>query len=184
MLKDSTKSAAALLNGRRCYASAAGVIHYHAPSGKDVETVGWSMDPRVVLFEYKFGFVLRKRQYELTKELEGAARRGHSRCNQMIMGAGKTTVIGPLLAMMLAGTRPEGTAGEHSSGRLVIQCVPAALLAMSIGVMRSTFSTVISKDVLTLKFKRGDTDDKAAEALHRKIAAAQVDKSIICTTPG
>ena len=184
MLKDSTKSAAGLLNGRRCYATATGAVDYHGPLGKDIQTTKWSLDPRVVLFEYKFGFILRKRQYELTNELEEAAHRGHSRCNQMIMGAGKTTVIGPLLAMMLSGSKPEGPLGEHSTGRLVIQCVPAALLAMSIDVMRSTFSTIISKDVLTLTFKRSDTDDTAAEALHQKICSAKGNKSIICTTPG
>ena len=93
------------------------------------------------------------------------------------MGAGKTTVIGPLLAMMLSGSTPAGPLGEHSTGRLVIQCVPAALLAMSIDVMRSTFSTVISKDVLTLKFKRSDTDDAAAEALQQKICSAKINKA-------
>jgi hypothetical protein len=91
MLKDSTKSAAGLLNGRRCYASMGGVTHYRGPLGNDIQTEKWSLDPRVLLFEYKFGFILRGRQYELTKELEGAAQLGQSRCNQMIMGAGKTT---------------------------------------------------------------------------------------------
>ena len=144
MLKDSTKSAAGLLNGRRCYASAGGATHYRGPLGQEIQTEKWSLDPRVLLFEYKFGFILRGRQYELTKELEGAAQLGESRCNQMIMGAGKTTVIGPLLAMMLSGTKPAGD--NNSIGRLVIQCVPGALLAMSIDVMRSTFSTVISSN--------------------------------------
>lgn len=42
---------------------------------------------------------------------------GSSHCEQMIMGGGKTTVVGPLLALLLA-----------DGASLVIQVVPAALL--------------------------------------------------------
>ena len=44
---------------------------------------------------------------------------------------------------------------------------PRCTFGMGIDVMRSTFSTV-GKDVLTLEFKRGDTDDAAA-GLQQKI---------------
>ena len=185
MLTDSTKSVAGLLAGKRCHARDAGSFRYRAPSGKVVRTNTWALDPRIIVFEYRFGYMLRKRQYELTRELEGAALQGGSRCNQMIMGAGKTTVIGPLLAMMLSGASPvsETPKQKGSAGLLVMQCVPGALLAMSIDVMRTTFSTVVSKDVLTLKFKRGDSDSKATMKLQSKVEGAQENRSIICTTP-
>ena len=52
----------------------------------------------------------------------------------MIMGGGKTTVITPLLALLLADPT-----------RLVVQCVPAALLEMSRAITRATFSSVVLK---------------------------------------
>ena len=63
-----------------------------------------------------------------------------SRVEQMIMGAGKTTVIGPMLALMLAD-------GET----LVTQVCPDALLEMTRSVMRGCFSSVVSKRVYTLQ---------------------------------
>ena len=46
--------------------------------------------------------------------------KGESHCEQMIMGGGKTTVVGPLLALLL---------GDGKT--LVMQVVPAALLEFS-----------------------------------------------------
>ncbi len=57
---------------------------------------------------------------------------GQSVVKQMIMGAGKTTVVGPLLALMLADGK-----------QLVTQVVPHALLEFSRSVMRSTFSCIV-----------------------------------------
>lgn len=62
---------------------------------------------------------------------------------QMIMGAGKTTVVGPLLALML---------GDGKS--LVAQVVPPALLEFSRSIMRSTFSSIMHKRVYTLHCER------------------------------
>ena len=73
MLRDSTKTAAALLSAKRCYAHTGGAMQYRGPLGRDIQTEKWSLDPRVLLFEYKTGYLIRKRQYELTKELQGAA---------------------------------------------------------------------------------------------------------------
>eukprot|EP00962_Isochrysis_galbana_P053094 scaffold24532_cov67-Isochrysis_galbana.AAC.1 len=56
------------------------------------------------------------------------------------MGGGKTTVITPLLALFLADGR-----------RLVVQCVPAALLDMSRAVMRAAFASVTRKAVYTFQ---------------------------------
>lgn len=93
----------------------------------------------------------------------------------MIMGAGKTTVIAPLLAVILA---------DGSS--LVMQIMPDALLVMSHGVMKSIFSTLLGKKVFTFKFVRGETCSTAAkaEALYQKFELARGEQAIVCTTPG
>ena len=53
---------------------------------------------------------------------------------QMIMGQGKTTVVCPLLVLLLANGQ-----------QLVVLVVPSALLDMSRRVLRSTFASVLTK---------------------------------------
>ena len=62
---------------------------------------------------------------------------------QMIMGAGKTTVVGPLLALMLGDGK-----------QLVVQVVPKPLLEFSRSVMRERFSAIIQKPIYTFHFDR------------------------------
>ena len=64
----------------------------------------------------------------------GGALGGESQCRQMIMGAGKTTVIAPLLCLMLADGR-----------RSVVQVVPGALLDMSREVLWGCFTAALVK---------------------------------------
>ena len=59
-----------------------------------------SYDPRLLVFEFTHDLVLRKSQVELIDEFMLAATKGDSRVTQMIMGAGKTTVVAPLLALL------------------------------------------------------------------------------------
>ena len=59
------------------------------------------------------------------------------------MGAGKTTVICPLLGLLLAN-------GQS----LVTLVVPSALLEMSRSVLRACFSNVITKRVYSFHFDR------------------------------
>lgn len=54
----------------------------------------FAYDPRFLVFEYMFQYMLRKRQVEMTKDYLEKFDRKESSCQQMIMGAGKTTVIG------------------------------------------------------------------------------------------
>ena len=61
----------------------------------------------------------------------------------MIMGAGKTTVVGPLLAMLLA-----------DSSTLIMEVVPPALLDFSAGVLREKFGSAVRKPVFTFSFDR------------------------------
>ena len=75
-------------------------------------------DPRFLVFEFIHNVMLRDQQVELVQEFMSAVsdpKRG-STCQQLIMGAGKTTVVCPLLALMLA-----------DSQRLVMQVLSRSL---------------------------------------------------------
>ena len=67
---------------------------------------------------------------QLLRKLVPGARAGRSLCHQMLMGEGKTTVISPLLALLLA-----------DGAQLLMQIVPAPLLAFSLGVLRAVFGS-------------------------------------------
>ena len=58
-------------------------------------------DPRLLVFEFSTGFVLRAQQVELVGKLVSSTLAGGSVCHQMLMGEGKTTVVSPLLALLL-----------------------------------------------------------------------------------
>jgi hypothetical protein len=81
-------------------------------------------DPRFLTFEFHKGWLLKPQQAALlttfidaVDETLGEGKAKSSLCHQMIMGAGKTAVIAPMLAITLA-----------RDDRLVIQVVPQALV--------------------------------------------------------
>ena len=90
-------------------------------------------------------------------------------CHQMIMGAGKTTVVAPLLALLLADGKT-----------LTMQAVPHALLEMSRNVMREKFSAVVRKPVFTFYFDRFMSIDSA---LYRKISKSREMKAVVIASP-
>ena len=98
-----------------------------------------------------------------------AAGDGQSLCHQMIMGAGKTTVVGPVLALLL---------GDGNS--LITQVVPNQLLDMSRGVMREKFSAVIQKAVYTFIFERSAV---ISTILYNKLVKARDSRAVVCSTP-
>ena len=121
-------------------------------------------DPRFLVFEFTWNLVLRSRQVALVRDiLEATARGGGGACvKQMLMGGGKTTVVSPLLCLMLG-----------DGARLVLQVVPPALLEFSRGVMRSTFNSVITKPVVTLDVDRNTlVDARTVEKLRGAIASS------------
>lgn len=126
-------------------------------------------DPRFLVFEFTYNMVLRGQQYQLILKFMDAARQGKSLCHQMIMGAGKTTVVGPLLALLL---------GDGQT--LITQVVPGALLEMSRSVMREKFSAVIHKSVFTFNF---DRKTPVTEELRRKLQKARDTSAVVCSTP-
>ena len=115
--------------------------------------------------------MLRARQVQLVRDiLQATARGGGGACvKQMLMGGGKTTVVSPLLCLMLG-----------DGARLVLQVVPPALLEFSRGVMRSTFNSVITKPVVTLDVDRNTlVDARTVEKLRGAIAS----RGVVIATP-
>ena len=60
-----------------------------------------SYDPRFLVFEFTSNIMLRNSQIKLVRRFIDAYHQGGSLCHQLIMGAGKTTVIAPMLALIL-----------------------------------------------------------------------------------
>ena len=129
-----------------------------------------AFDPRFLIFEFTWNLVLRKRQRELILEMFHSVSTGKSAIvKQMIMGAGKTTVVGPLLGLMLA-----------NGSNLIVQVVPPALLDFTRTVLRSTFSSVLRKQIFTFVCDRSDEVD--SELLSKFVHATQ-SRGIVVTTP-
>jgi len=126
-------------------------------------------DPRFLLFEFTWSILLRKSQVEIVNEYLDNLRNGVSTVKQMLMGAGKTTIVCPLLALML---------GDGDT--LVVQVVPPALLELSRAVMRSTFSSIMHKRIFTLNF---DRSTEASPTIYKKLASSIQTKGVVITTP-
>ena len=126
-------------------------------------------DPRFLVFEFTWNILLRKSQVTMVREFAGNIRAGKSIVKQMIMGAGKTTVVAPLLTLML---------GDGKS--LVMEVVPPALLEFSRSVMRSTFSSIMYKRVFTFSF---DRSSEPSQAMLDKIHAAVLNSGVVISTP-
>jgi len=86
-------------------------------------------DPSYLVFEFTYSLMLRKSQVELVDKFIQVLKNNGSMCHQMIMGAGKPTVVVPLLALILADGKS-----------LVTQVMSTSLLEFSRGVMREKFS--------------------------------------------
>uniref|UniRef100_A0A7S1J653 ubiquitinyl hydrolase 1 n=1 Tax=Eutreptiella gymnastica TaxID=73025 RepID=A0A7S1J653_9EUGL len=117
-------------------------------SGPEGGRGGWRCDPRFLVFEFTWNIMLRKEQVQLVHEFMGSLKQGQSLVKQMIMGAGKTTVVSPLLALMLAD-------GQG----LVMEVVPSPLLEFSRSVLRRMFSSVMRKRIYTFVFDRSTEPD-------------------------
>ena len=128
-----------------------------------------SYDPRLLVFEFNCNMILRESQVKLVQKFVKAHGSGKSLCHQLIMGAGKTTVIAPLLALMLA-----------SSDTSIVQVVPAQLVEMTRAVMRNRFSALVQKPVYTFVFDRADTID---EALLSKLLKARASRAVMVASP-
>ncbi|CAK9018313.1 Uncharacterized protein SCF082_LOCUS14028 [Durusdinium trenchii] len=132
------------------------------------------ISPAFLLFEYVTGFMVRKQQVTLIRRFAEEAFNGRSLVAQMIMGAGKTTCIAPMLTLLLG-----------NDGRLVLNIVPRALLAQTRNVMRTMFGQILAKRVVTLEFSRmmGQEDPFDVKLVKMQLFDAQRDAAVVCTTP-
>ena len=121
-------------------------------------------DPRLLVFEFLFDIMLRETQVRILGAFLYSAKVGRSMTHQMIMGDGKTTVIAPLLALILADGKS-----------LVCSCMPAALAEMTRSVLTRCFSSPVApRAVISFKFGRASHADRA---LFDKL---EVPKSRVC----
>ena len=133
------------------------------------KTMRLRYDPRLLVFEFMQNIVLRKSQVELIEQFKVAIAQGSSRCHQMLMGAGKTTVVAPILALLLGDGQ-----------RLVVQVVPRELFQFSCSVMRMCFSAVLQKQVYTFRSDRFTTP---SAALYQKLLKARAARGIVVAIP-
>eukprot|EP00854_Cymbomonas_tetramitiformis_P005006 gene5006-6098_t len=129
-----------------------------------------TLDPRLLVFEYAHDLLLRKEQVALVHSFVSAAHSNSAVCHQMLMGAGKSTVVAPLVALMLAD--------GHT---LVTQVVPASLLTFAQSILRGRLSWILHRRVLTLRFSRYD---KATPELALRLEAARTTGAIVLAPPG
>ena len=62
----------------------------------------YSFDPRYLVFEFVWNIQLRQKQVEIVNDFRNNLAKDISKVKQMIMGAGKTSVVAPLLALIVA----------------------------------------------------------------------------------
>ena len=144
--------------------------HYgnpQVPSGGQGLKVAF--DPRFLIFEFAWNILLRQKQVEIVNDFVGHMKAGSSKVKQMIMGAGKTTVVAPLLALMLADGKS-----------LVLSVVPKALLEMSRTQMRETFANIIPKRIYTFKFERAT---EVTPGMRLTLENAARNRGIVVATP-
>ncbi len=126
-------------------------------------------DPRLLAIEFSLSILLHKSQVDLIRTFVSSIASGHSLCHQMIMGAGKTTVVAPTLSLILA-----------QSNNLVMEVVPDALLDFCYNIMRSTFTGGINKTIYTFHF---DRFMDVEVSLLDKLSQAIQERAVLVTTP-
>ena len=106
----------------------------------------------------------------LVAKLLGDAEARTSVCHQMLMGEGKTTVISPMLALLVGNLA------------LVIQIVPPQLLAFALNVLRGCFSGggPLRKATWTFHFDRRTA---VTQALLDKLRTAEEERAVMLGTP-
>ena len=132
----------------------------------DTSPATFHYDPRMLVFEFAHSLVLRKSQVDQVRLFS----KSDAIVHQMVMGAGKTTVVGPLLALLAAS----------NNDRLVTLCCPAPLLEFSRGTLRERFSAVIRKSIYTFRFSRSS---RATKKMHDKLIRVRDCGSILVTSP-
>ncbi|CAE7661481.1 unnamed protein product [Symbiodinium pilosum] len=128
-----------------------------------------SYDPHFLVFEFSDNKMLHGRQVAIISDFQKTVEGGESGVKQMIMGAGKTTVVSPLLSMLLANGK-----------RLVSLVVPSALLEFCRGVLMAVFSSIIQKRICMFHCDRSEDVDIA---ICDRIEAVRNEGHILLTKP-
>jgi hypothetical protein len=129
----------------------------------------YEFDPRYLVFEFVWNIQLRKKQVEIVNDFRNCLDTGKSKVKQMIMGAGKTSVVAPLLALIVADGKS-----------LVLSVVPKALVEMSRTRMRETFAAIMVKRIYTLEFDRSTS---VKPAMRRSLENAAANRGVVIATP-
>ncbi|CAM9378411.1 unnamed protein product [Chrysoparadoxa australica] len=156
----------ALSRGSESLAEELGKKRYYIFKGRDGQP---ALDPRLLLMEFSSGILLHKAQVQLIGKFMSKTFKGESMCHQMIMGAGKTTVVAPTLALLLADGK-----------RLVMEVVPDALLDFVVNIMRGVFSVGLKKPVYVFYFDRFLA---LTPSLLQKVHQATAQRAVMLTTP-
>ena len=166
-----TLVASVLLNSDSLARNMISSRHYvnSSPSSNTNITNKLSYDPRYLLFEFTWNIMLRKSQISMVIDYMDSIRNNKSMVKQMIMGAGKTTVVCPLLTLLLG-----------DGNNLVMLVVPPALLDFSRSIMRNTFSTIMYKSIFTFSFDRSSAADPN---IYRKFSSVIKKRGICISTP-
>ena len=129
----------------------------------------YEFDPRYLVFEFVWNIQLRQKQVEIVNDFRNNLNNGVSKVKQMIMGAGKTSVVAPLLALIVADGKS-----------LVLSVVPKALVEMSRTRMRETFAAIMVKRIYTLDFDRSTT---VTPSMRRSLENAAANRGVVVATP-
>jgi hypothetical protein len=169
-----------------------------------------ALDPRMLAFECTSSVVLRKRQVEIVSEFLDSATAGHSGVRQMLMGAGKSSIISPLVrpTAVLFVWLPPFFAFHHvdpfliprptvclqlglllaDGKQLVTVAVPQPLLEQAVSMINHVLASTFGRRVTRLFFSRAmlGVDLKLARQhaakLLKTLEVAKLQGSIVVTT--
>ena len=128
-----------------------------------------TFDPRLLAFEFIHNIILRKSQVELINTFKQKIKSQQSTCHQMLMGSGKTTVVAPLLCLIL-----------NKFATLTTQVVPRSLLEFSRSIVRQRFSAIVCKPVYTFRFDRFNGEPAN---VHANLLTAASTRGIVISDP-
>ena len=129
----------------------------------------FNFDPRFLVFEFVWNIQLRKKQVDIINDFRDSLSNNRSKVKQMIMGAGKTSVVAPLLALILADGKS-----------LVLSVVPKALVEMSRTRLRETFAAIMVKRIYTLDFDRSTV---VKPSMRKSLENATANRGVVVATP-
>eukprot|EP01052_Picozoa_sp_SAG31_P007493 SAG31_NODE_357_length_17115_cov_64.211801_5_plen_770_part_00 len=136
-----------------------------------------SLDPRMLAFECTMSVVLRKRQVEIVANFVSRVVSGNSGVQQMLMGAGKSSVVSPLLGLLLANGQ-----------QLVTVVVPQPLLEQAVSMISQALASTFGRRVTRLFFSRSclgqnlDLARQNAAQLAATLQTARSQGSVVVTT--